>query len=78
MNSITTIEGLLFRSYLCFYNLSLLHKCIKANDDDYNNDVFKKASLSETDFQHKLDRAKKNRDVFEVLQKKQYPHSSFL
>jgi DNA processing protein len=51
MNSINTIEGLLFRSYLTGYNLSFLHKCIKANSDDYTTEQFRKACFASTDFQ---------------------------
>ena len=51
MNSINTIEGLLFRSYLTGYNLSLLHKCIKANDHDYRSEKFRKSCLANSDFQ---------------------------
>lgn len=66
MYSINTIEGLLFRSYLCFYNLSLIHKYIKAGDDDYRNEVFKKASLSVSnyDFEQKIDRAMKQTESY--------------
>lgn len=51
MNSINTIGGLLFRSYLTGYNLSLLHKCIRANDDDYTSEKFRKGCLCDSDFQ---------------------------
>jgi DNA processing protein len=51
MNSIHTIEGLLFRAYLTGYNLSFLHKCIKANDEDYHNEKFQRASFSNADLQ---------------------------
>lgn len=51
MNSINTIEGLLFRSYLTGYNLSFLHKCIQGNDDDYTSEKFRKASFGISDFQ---------------------------
>lgn len=51
MSSIHTIEGLLFRSYLSGYNLSLLHKCIKANDDDYSSEKFRRSCLANSNFQ---------------------------
>jgi DNA processing protein len=66
MNSINTIEGLLFRSYLSFYNLSLIHKCIKTGDDDFKTDHFRKVSLStsDADFEQKIDRAKKQTENY--------------
>ena len=51
MDSINTVSGLLFRSYLTGYNLSFLHKCIKSNSDDYTTEEFRKASLANNIFQ---------------------------
>jgi len=48
MNPINTIEGLLFRSYLCCYNLSLLHKCIQASLEDFDNESFVRSALCKT------------------------------
>jgi DNA processing protein len=61
MYSINTIEGLLFRSYLTHYNLSLIHKCIRANDEVYNNGQFVKAVSfsSDLDFISRIDNAKR-------------------
>ena len=51
MDSINTIPGLLFRSYLTGYNLSFLHRCIKSNNDDHTTEEYRKASLASSSFQ---------------------------
>lgn len=50
MQSIHSIEGILFRSYLTGYNLSLLHKFIKAGDNNFEDDLFRKAAFAHSDF----------------------------
>jgi hypothetical protein len=50
MNSINTIEGLLFRSYLYGYNLSFLHKCISTNCSDFKTPESRKAAFASCDF----------------------------
>jgi DNA protecting protein DprA len=60
MYSINSIEGLLFRSYVTGYNLSVLHKIITSGNDDFENELFHRASFShsELDFTRKINYAK--------------------
>lgn len=48
MYAINTIEGLLFRSYLSNYNLSLLHHCIKSGDENVETIRFRQSAKSAT------------------------------
>jgi DNA protecting protein DprA len=62
MYPLQSIEGLLFRIYISRNNVSLLHKCIQANQEDVTTPGFFKASMavSNTDFHHKLSDAKRH------------------
>lgn len=48
MHAINTIEGLLFRSHLSNYNLSLLHCCIKAGDENTDTIRFRQSAKAAT------------------------------
>jgi DNA processing protein len=53
MYPLHTVEGLLFRSYLANYNLSLLHTCIRSATEAYENEAWQKAAFAKSTYEFK-------------------------